>query len=431
MVDSLLTFLKASFVLAFCGFACAWRVKSSESVGDRQDLLRSRSHIDASSLASFLLGQNSPSTPQKTRRNTLGLTGAAASGLLLPKESILRPSPARASSLVRAPLTLPSIGLGAWAWGDTLFWQYDSKKDDELQSVFDYAVSKGVNFFDTAEVYGLGRSEKLLGEFAARNPAASDIQVATKFAALPWRTKPGDVLEAAKRSSERLGRPIDLYQIHFPNAWANEAYWDGLADAYDAGLVKAVGVSNYGVEAMRACHAKLKERGIPLSSNQIQLSLVYPYALSNGLIDACKELNVGILAYSPLGLGVLTGKFSLPDQLPEGPRRGLAEKYLKDPNFISLLDTMKDVGKSKFPGADASPAQIALAWCIAKGTCPIPGARNLKQVESNIAAAEIKLSSEEVARLDSAMAKVNYAVSPEMNPFAKKDVFTGMKMYDS
>lgn len=124
----------------------------------------------------------------------------------------------------RERLALPRLGLGAWAWGDTLFWGYDQKKDGDLAEVFDYAVSNGITFFDTAEVYGLGRSEKLLGQFAANSPASSKIQVATKFAALPWRTKPGDVLEAAKRSTDRLGRPIDLYQIHFPNAWANAAY---------------------------------------------------------------------------------------------------------------------------------------------------------------------------------------------------------------
>lgn len=362
-----------------------------------------------------------------TRRDAIGMAGISAGGVLLPAP---KPALADSSTPMRKPLGLPRIGLGAWAWGDTLFWGYDSKKDDELAEVFDYAVGKGVTFFDTAEVYGFGRSETLLGKFAARNPAAANVQVATKFAALPWRTKPGDVVEAAKQSTKRLDRPIDLYQIHFPNAWANEAYWDGLGDAFDQGLVKAVGVSNYGVDALRACHAKLKSRGIPLSSNQIQLSLLYPYALENGLMDACNELGVGVLAYSPLGLGLLTGKFSLPDKLPEGPRRVVAEKYLRNPNFELLIEAMRDVGESKLPGG-ASPAQVALAWCSAKGACPIPGARTLNQATSNIRAADIRLSADEVARLDAAAAKVEKVLTPEANPFAKKDIFTGLKMYDS
>lgn len=125
--------------------------------------------------------------------------------------------------------------------------------------MFRYATSKGVGFYDTAELYGIGRSEKLIKDFTSRLPPeeAAATSVATKFAALPWRTKREDVVRAARASVERLGRPIDLYQIHFPNAYANEAYWDGLADAYDQGLVKSVGVSNYGSEAVRACHATL------------------------------------------------------------------------------------------------------------------------------------------------------------------------------
>ena len=359
--------------------------------------------------------------PRATRREALTLATTTAAGIALP------PTPAYATP-AKEKLILPKLGLGAWAWGDTLFWGYDAKKDDELSDVFDYAVSKGVTFFDTAEVYGLGRSETLLGQFAAKSPKADSIEVATKFAALPWRTKPGDVLEAAKKSTERLGRPIDLYQIHFPNAWANEAYWEGLGQCVDQGLVKAAGVSNYGVDAMKACSATLSKYGVPLTSNQIQLSLIYPYALSNGLMDTCKDLGVQVLAYSPLGLGLLTGKFS-PDNLPSGPRKLIAEQALSDPGFLSLVGTMREIGTTGHSGA--SPAQIALAWCTAKAATVIPGARTVSQAESNIAAANLNLSAEEVRRLDDAAAKVKPVLSPETSPFPKKDVRTGLVMYDS
>ena len=93
-------------------------------------------------------------------------------------------------------------------------------------------------------------------------------------------------------------------RLQFPNAWANEAYWDGLGDCYDKGLVKAVGVSNYGADAVAAVSASLAKRGIPLYSNQIQYSLLYPFANSNGLKSTCDQLGVKILAYSPLGLGL-------------------------------------------------------------------------------------------------------------------------------
>ena len=125
-----------------------------------------------------------------------------------------------------------------------MFWGYSKDEDKELEQVFRYAIENGVSFFDTAELYGIGRSESLIKDFAARmeDDDRQKISVATKFAALPWRTKRGDVVNAAEASVRRLGRPIDLYQIHFPNAYANEAYWDGLADCFDKGLVKSVGV---------------------------------------------------------------------------------------------------------------------------------------------------------------------------------------------
>lgn len=253
---------------------------------------------------------NSP--PAMPRREAIekAAAGMMGSSLLVP--------PAGASAAVtgsssppvqidaKGKATLPPMGLGAWAWGDALFWGYRPSEDEELQRVFDYAVESGAGFFDTAELYGLGRSENLIRDFTSSPEVVAKTSVATKFAALPWRTKRGDVVKAAQKSVERLGRPIDLYQIHFPNAYANEAYWDGLGDAFDKGLVRAVGVSNYGKEAVRACHAKLAARGIPLSSNQIQLSLLYRCPLENGLKEVHDELGVSTIAYSPLGLGLLS-----------------------------------------------------------------------------------------------------------------------------
>jgi pyridoxine 4-dehydrogenase len=159
-----------------------------------------------------------------------------------------------ATSLSKTPLKLPPIGLGCWSWGDSLFWGYNPKNDANLQEVFNYATSsKNVPIlFDSAEIYGFGRSESLLGEYSRSLANPNDVVIATKFAALPWRTTPESVVKACKASTIRLGRPIDLYQIHFPNAYANEAYWDGMAMAYERGLIRAVGVSNYGVDAVRA-----------------------------------------------------------------------------------------------------------------------------------------------------------------------------------
>jgi pyridoxine 4-dehydrogenase len=253
--------------------------------------------------------------------------------------------------------------------------------------------------------------------------------VATKFAALPFQTKASDVVKACEKSVARLGtgRPIDLYQIHFPNAWSNAEYWDGLAMAYDKGLVKAVGVSNYGIDAIRACHDALAKRGIPLASNQIQLSLLYTHPIENGLLTACDDLGVKVLSYSPLALGMLTGKYTA-DNPPKGPRKSLFQSLQATPDYDNLLATMKDIASAH---GNATPSQVALNWTRAKKTIPIPGARTLSQVQQNYAALDWDLSSAEVAALDKAAAKVTSFIKPEASPFPKEDINTHLKMFDS
>ena len=363
-----------------------------------------------------------------SRRDVLVASAAATTAGLW---SIVKPATAAATT---PTIQLPPLGLGAWAWGDSFFWGYDKKNDDELKQVFDYAVANSktsTTLFDTAEVYGFGRSESLLGEFSKDLPAGSKkVQIATKFAAIPTRTKPDNVLRACEASQKRLGgdKPIDLYQIHFPNAWSNEEYWDGLAQAYEKGLVKAVGVSNYGVDATRACHAALAKRGIPLSTNQIQLSLLYTHPLQNGLMETCKELGIQVLAYSPLGLGMLTGKYT-PDNPPQGPRKKLWEKLQQTPDYANLLAVMDQVASQH--SAAATKAQVAINWARAKGSIPIPGARTVRQVQQNYNALDWTLTKEEEQMLDDAAAKVTTFIQPSEGPFAKKDINTGLIMFDS
>lgn len=356
---------------------------------------------------------------------------AAGTGVLTSGAVVSSTGPAIAAvGALRGGISLPPIGLGAWAWGDSIFWGYDKKNDGDLAEVFDYAVSKDLAFFDTAELYGLGRSERLLGEFRAKYPKeqADRVQIASKFAAFPYRTKPQDVVNACRKSVERLGGvPIDLYQIHFPNAWSNAEYWNGLAMAYEEGLVKAVGVSNYGVDAVRAAHSALAEHGIKLASNQIQFSLLYRYPQENGLLEACKELDVKVLSYSPLALGFLTGKYSSTN-LPTGPRKKLGETLFESGNLSGLLGAMTAVS-ANHNGAPLS--QVAINWCRAKGTIPIPGARSLRQAKQNCEALDWQLSAEEISLLDDASAKVPAYIDADKSPFPKKDVNTGLVMFDS
>ena len=180
------------------------------------------------------------------------------------------------------------------------------------------------------------------------------------------------------------------------------------------------------MDALRACHAKLSERGIKLSTNQIQMSLLYRWPIENGLLDACKELDVKVLSYSPLALGFLTGKYNK-SNLPSGPRSKIAQQLFEDESYEQLLGVMGDIASKH----DASNSQVALNWAIAKGTIPIPGARNIRQAKQNLAALEWSLTTEEERMLDDASAKVTGFITPDKNPFPRKDVNTGLIMYDS
>ena len=356
---------------------------------------------------------------------TSAATSASAAVVWLPISAVV----ATTNTVPVPTLNLPEMGLGAWAWGDSLFWGYNPKEDDELHKVFDYAVLNNKSsqkvLFDTAELYGLGRSESLLGEFSKN--VADQVQIASKFAPLPFYTKAADVVKHCEASVKRIGRPIDLYQIHFPNAWSNTEYWDGLAQCYEKGLVKAVGVSNYGVEAMTACHGVLAKRGIPLATNQIQYSLLYQWPEQNGLLQACKDLNVQVLAYSPLALGMLTGKYNQ-NKMPTGPRKSIFQQLLSTPDYQNLLETMQQV-TTHHPGSTLS--QVAINWTRSKGTIPIPGARTINQVEQNYGALDWSMSLQEMTMLDNAAKKVTTFLTPDKSPMVKEDINTHMRMMDS
>lgn len=371
-----------------------------------------------------------------------GVSSSSSTTTILPNANMMNDR--ISSNAGKKFLKLPPMGLGCWSWGDSLFWGYNPKNDADLKQVFDYAVTNhSPVLFDTAELYGFGRSESLIGEYS--QSVVSDgledppkIVVATKFAALPFRTRSDSVVKACEASVKRLGgggggggKPIDLYQIHFPGAWANEAYWDGMAECYEKGLIKAVGVSNYGVDATRACAKALEKRGIPLASNQIQYSLLYRFPEDNGLLQACDDLGVQVLAYSPLALGLLAGKYVDTDSLQniQGPRKQLFAKTVQTPEFQNLLAVMKEVtaGHTSY---HANIPQVAINWCRSKGTIPIPGARTLRQIQSNYGALEWDLTPEEIQKLDAASANLSY-ILPEANPMPRFDKDLQLQMFDS
>jgi aryl-alcohol dehydrogenase-like predicted oxidoreductase len=301
-------------------------------------------------------------------------------------------------------LRVTPLGLGIWQWGDTMMWGYGKGYGDaDLKPVYEATLAAGINFIDTAEMYGRGRSERLLGQFMAETNTRDQVVLATKFAPLPWRLSPGRLLHALRESLNRLGlSQVDLYQIHFPYTPVSvEAWMDAMADAVEAGLTHAVGVSNFSPGQTIRAHAALRRRGVPLASNQVEYSLLNRKPETSGLIKVCRDLGVTVIAYSPIAKGMLTGKYT-PDNIPPGMRRRMYNRdYLI--KIQPLIEVLKEIGQAH---GDRTPAQVSLNWLICKGVVPIPGAKNLQQAQENFGALGWRLTDEEVARLDEASKRV-------------------------
>lgn len=295
-------------------------------------------------------------------------------------------------------IRISNLGMGAWSWGDSLFWGYGADYGEaDVRAAFEVGTSNGISFFDTAEFYGFGRSEVLLGRLV-RSYSGSAV-VATKLFPYPWRLSGASLLPSLKRSLKRLGLPrVDLYQIHWPTPPVRvEAWMRGMADAVEQGLTRAVGVSNHSLSQTKRAYAALASRGIPLASNQVSFSLLNRSPERTGLLQFCKEEQITLIAYSPIAQGLLTGKYGLGNP-PPGVRRFRYSRRLLA-GIGPLLALMRSVGEDH---GGKTPAQVALNWVLCKGVVPIPGAKNARQAQGNIGAIGWRLTDGEVTLLDDA-----------------------------
>jgi aryl-alcohol dehydrogenase-like predicted oxidoreductase len=276
------------------------------------------------------------------------------------------------------------IGLGTWQFGSREWGYGEGYASGAARDIVRRARALGVTLFDTAEVYGLGKSERILGE--ALGDERAEVAVASKI--MPVVPFPAVVKQRERASARRLGlERIPLYQVHQPNpVFPDSVIMPGMRDLLDGGQIGAAGVSNYSLERWRKADAAL---GRPVISNQVHFSLAFPKALQN-LVPFAEREKRFVIAYSPLEQGLLGGKYSA-DNRPGGVR---ALNSLFSPENLRraepLLQTLRDVAAE----VDAKPAQVALAWLISyPGVIAIPGASSVEQLEFNVAAADIELPS--------------------------------------
>ena len=288
------------------------------------------------------------------------------------------------------------VGVGTWSWGDRMFWGYrQGYQEPDIQAAFDASLQAGLHFFDTAEVYGQGESEKFLGKFLKTSP--QPVRVATKFMPFPWRLTKGTLRRALNASLARLGlAKVELYQIHWPFPPIKVETWmSAMAEACQAGLTEAIGVSNYNRDQTQRAFEALQREGLRLASNQVEYHLLNRKIEKEGLLGQCQELGIKVIAYSPLAQGVLTGKYTA-ENPPRGVRgRKYSRRYLEQ--VKPLIGVIKKIGADH---GGKSAGQVAINWCICKGTLPIPGAKTLAQAEQNAGAAGWRLSDTEVGLLD-------------------------------
>ncbi|EUA10733.1 aldo/keto reductase family protein [Mycobacterium kansasii 732] len=277
------------------------------------------------------------------------------------------------------------IGLGTWQFGSREWGYGDRYASGAARDIVQRALELGVTLFDTAEVYGFGRSERILGE--ALGDQRDKVAVASKI--LPIAPFPAVIKQRAQASARRLQLDrIPLYQVHQPNPVVPDSViMPGMRELLDGGKIGAAGVSNYSLARWRKADAAL---GRPVISNQVHFSLAHPGALDD-LVPFAERENRVVIAYSPLAQGLLGGKYGV-DNRPGGVRA--VNQLFSSENLRRiepLLQTLRDVAAE----VDAKPAQVALAWLISlPGVVAIPGASSVEQLEFNVAAADLELSAE-------------------------------------
>lgn len=292
---------------------------------------------------------------------------------------------------------MPKIAMGTWSWGtgaaggDQVFGNH--MFEDDLKPVFNKAMELGLNLWDTAAVYGEGSSERILGNFV-KEFRREDVILSTKFTPQIADGTSNAMQHMINDSKKRLHTDIiDIYWIH--NPMDVERWTPDLIPLAKSKQIKYIGISNHNLAEIKRANEILASGGLKISAVQNHFSLLHRSSEKAGILDYCKENGITFYAYMVLEQGALTGRFNSTHPFPEETERGKAyNSHLKE--LETLINELHNIGKAH----QASPAQVAIAWAIAKGTLPIIGVTKIHQVEEAATTAQIVLNDEEVSRLE-------------------------------
>jgi len=295
-------------------------------------------------------------------------------------------------------IMVPALGLGTNRWGGGR-----GKNTSAVFETFQTYLDTGQAFFDTAEVYNGGKSERLLGDCLRRDNRPVPVVIASKFAPLPNRLSPHALMDALDASLKRLEvETIDLYQVHWPFTFLRiDALMDMMALAVRTGKIRAVGVSNYSASQMRQAAARLAHYEIPLASNEVHYSLLHRQPETNGVLAACRELNVALIAWRPLEGGKLKVQVQ-PASTDASPvhSKSSGSKNAKQEQLINLQRALSTIAIER----EKTVSQVALNWLLQRDehVIPIPGATTAPHLLENLGALGWQLSEEEFAEIDRA-----------------------------
>ncbi|KIJ58187.1 hypothetical protein HYDPIDRAFT_96218 [Hydnomerulius pinastri MD-312] len=325
-----------------------------------------------------------------------------------------------------------AIGFGAM--GISAFYG-DIEPDEERFKVLDAALENGCTFWDTANIYG--DSEELIGKWFKRTGKRNEIFLATKFGIVRDRpTSHGvdgsakNVEESFKTSLDRLGvESVDLYYLHRPDPEVPiEVTVGAMANLVKQGKVKYLGLSECSADTLRRACAVHKIDAVQVEYSPFTLDIEDPKI---AVLKTARELGIKIIAYSPLGRGLITGQYKSPDDFDATDFRRLVPRYSKEnfPNILKLADALKKVGEKY----NATAGQVALAWLLAQGddVIPIPGTKKIKYLKENLDAVKVTLSPESIQEVRNIAEKADWATGDRYPTSSMKLLFAETAVYKS
>lgn len=287
---------------------------------------------------------------------------------------------------------IPKIAMGAWAWGnDGTFG--DNYTPESLKAVYETAIEKGLNLWDTAVVYGMGTSEKILGELS-KETARDNLIFSTKFTPQIEDKTPDAMQNMLNGSKERLHTDtIDIYWIH--NPMDVEKYTPMIIPIVQSGQISQIGVSNHNLAEILRANEILGKAGLKISAVQNHYSILNRSSEESGILDYCKKNDIVFYSYMVLEQGALSGNYNTKNPFAENSDRGRAYNPIM-PDIEKLTQVMKSIGTKH----NINTAQVAIAWSIAKGTVPIVGVTKVHHVEDAAQASNVILTEEEIRELE-------------------------------